>query len=90
MHALRLWCDRHDFWVDVRVAGLNGRCIASADTPKGPSLGPPRRRVAPLSWPTTIRTGHSRAAGHATADLLDHRANGMNDSAGRGATFPPG
>jgi hypothetical protein len=27
------------FWVDVRRRGLNGRWIASADTPNGPSLG---------------------------------------------------
>jgi hypothetical protein len=26
-------------WVDVRMTGLNGRWIASADTPDGPSLG---------------------------------------------------
>ena len=27
------------FWVDVRVLEINGRWIASADTPDGPSLG---------------------------------------------------
>jgi hypothetical protein len=27
------------FWVDVRVCSMNGRWIASADTPYGPSLG---------------------------------------------------
>jgi hypothetical protein len=27
------------FWVDVRVREINGRWIASADTPDGPSLG---------------------------------------------------
>ena len=48
MHTLRLSCDRHQFWVDVRVAGMNGRWIASADTPSGPSLGlafTPRRAL---------------------------------------------
>jgi hypothetical protein len=37
MHTLRLSC--RWFWVDVRVAAINGRWIASADTPHGPSLG---------------------------------------------------
>ena len=27
------------FWVDVRMLEVNGRWIASADTPDGPSLG---------------------------------------------------
>ena len=27
------------FWVDVRCLEINGRWIASADTPDGPSLG---------------------------------------------------
>jgi hypothetical protein len=27
------------FWVDVRVSQLDGRWLASADTPGGPSLG---------------------------------------------------
>ena len=27
------------FWVDVRLLEVNGRWIASADTPDGPSLG---------------------------------------------------
>lgn len=27
------------FWVDVRLREINGRWIASADTPDGPSLG---------------------------------------------------
>ena len=34
---LRLTCSR--FWVDVRLREMNGRWIASADTPDGPSLG---------------------------------------------------
>lgn len=37
MRVHRLSCDR--FWVDIRVAGINDRWIASADTPHGPSLG---------------------------------------------------
>ena len=27
------------FWVDLRMREINGRWIASADTPDGPSLG---------------------------------------------------
>jgi hypothetical protein len=38
MTVLRLSCS--SFWVDVRLRELNGRWIASADTPDGPSLGP--------------------------------------------------
>lgn len=37
MDTHRLSCRR--FWVDVRVAHINDRWIASADTPHGPSLG---------------------------------------------------
>ena len=37
MVTLRLSCAT--FWVDVRLRELNGRWIASADTPGGPSLG---------------------------------------------------
>jgi hypothetical protein len=37
VYRLRLSCDQ--FWVDVRVAGMNARWIASADTADGPSLG---------------------------------------------------
>ena len=37
MIVLRLTCSA--FWVDVRLRGINGRWIASADTPDGPSLG---------------------------------------------------
>jgi hypothetical protein len=33
----RLWCQR--FWVDLRWVELDGRWLASADTPDGPSLG---------------------------------------------------
>jgi hypothetical protein len=37
MIRIRLSCET--FYVDVRVRELNGRFIASADTPGGPSLG---------------------------------------------------
>jgi hypothetical protein len=35
--VLRLNCST--FWVDVRLREINGRWIASADTPGGPTLG---------------------------------------------------
>jgi hypothetical protein len=35
--TMRLSCS--DFWVDVRLGHIDGRWIASADTPHGPSLG---------------------------------------------------
>jgi hypothetical protein len=37
MILLRLSCS--SFWVDVRLTEINGRWIASADTPNGPTLG---------------------------------------------------
>lgn len=37
MIVIRLTCSA--FWVDVRLREINGRWIASADTPDGPSLG---------------------------------------------------
>jgi hypothetical protein len=37
MHTVRLSCSW--FWVDVRLNAVNGRWVASADTPYGPSLG---------------------------------------------------
>lgn len=37
MIVLRLTCAA--FWVDIRLREINGRWIASADTPDGPSLG---------------------------------------------------
>ena len=37
MTVLRLSCST--FWVDVRLREIDGRWIASADTPHGPSLG---------------------------------------------------
>lgn len=35
--TIRLHCST--VWVDVRLREMNGRWIASADTPDGPSLG---------------------------------------------------
>jgi hypothetical protein len=37
VNPIRLTCEA--FYVDVRVSEFNGRFIASADTPHGPSLG---------------------------------------------------
>lgn len=37
MHQLRLHCTL--FYVDVRLREFNGRWVASADTPDGPTLG---------------------------------------------------
>ena len=43
MIRLRLTCSA--FWVDVRLREINGRWIASADTPDGPSLGVGQRAI---------------------------------------------
>jgi hypothetical protein len=43
MTELRLSCSA--FWVDVRLLEVNGRWIASADTPDGPSLGLGERAI---------------------------------------------
>ena len=52
MHYLRLSCT--EFWVDARVSGINGRWLASADTPDGPSIG--------LGWtPSQALTRRPRA-----------------------------
>jgi hypothetical protein len=37
VRTVRLSCAT--FWVDVRLARIHGRWLASADTPEGPSLG---------------------------------------------------
>jgi hypothetical protein len=37
VQCFRLRCSA--FWVDVRLLEINGRWVASADTPNGPSLG---------------------------------------------------
>jgi len=41
--VLRLTCSA--FWVDLRLLEINGRWIASADTPDGPSLGLGERAI---------------------------------------------
>lgn len=75
MHYLRLTCTA--FWVDVRVAGMNGRWLASADAPNGPTVG--------LGW--TPRQALMRALEPfdgliddlletAPTDLLEHGAMG--------------
>ena len=43
MIVMRLTCS--PFWVDVRLREINGRWIASADTPHGPSLGLGERAI---------------------------------------------
>jgi hypothetical protein len=43
MVTLRLTCSC--FWVGVRLREINGRWIASADTPNGPSLGLGERAI---------------------------------------------
>jgi hypothetical protein len=43
MIVVRLTCSA--FWVDVRLREINGRWIASADTPNGPSLGLGERAI---------------------------------------------
>jgi len=68
----RLSC--HTFWVDVRVAGINDRWIASADTPHGPSLGlafTPRRalRLALEPFDGVI----DELLDSVPPELLDHR-----------------
>lgn len=77
MHTIRLSCDRHRLWVEVRVAGMNGRWIASADTPDGPSLGlafTPRRALvmALESFEGVI----PELLATAPPELLDHGAMG--------------
>jgi hypothetical protein len=37
LHRLHLTCS--GFWVDVRLMRANGKWLASADTPHGPSVG---------------------------------------------------
>jgi hypothetical protein len=37
MQTLRLSCSW--FWVDIRLKGIDGRWVASADLPNGPSIG---------------------------------------------------
>jgi hypothetical protein len=77
VHTLRLSCDRHSLWVEVRVAGMNGRWIASADTPDGPSLGlafTPRRALVLALEPFDGVIAELLAT--APPELLDHGAMG--------------
>lgn len=75
MVTLRLFCDL--FWVDVRVACTNGRWIASADTPHGPSLGmgfTPRRALLLALEPFDEVIPQLLAT--APPEFLDHGAMG--------------
>ena len=75
MHYLRLSCPA--FWVDVRVAGMNGRWIASADTPVGPTLGmgwTPRQALMRALEPFDGLVEDLLAT--APEDLLEHGALG--------------
>jgi hypothetical protein len=66
MVTLRLTCDA--FWVDVRVRELNGRFIASADTPGGPTLG--------MGWDALDAISNALAPfGGAIDELLDSLPN---------------
>lgn len=75
MHYLRLSCT--EFWVDVRVAGMNARWLASADTPHGPSLGlgwTPRQALTHALEPFGGRIDDLLQT--APSDLLEHGAMG--------------
>jgi hypothetical protein len=77
VQTVRLSCDRHHFWVDVRVCGINGRWIASADTPYGPSLGlafTPRRALTLALEPFDGIIPELLAT--APPEILDHGAMG--------------
>jgi hypothetical protein len=77
VHTLRLSCDRHRLSVEVRVVGMNGRWIASADTPDGPSLGlafTPRRALVLALEPFDGVIPELLAT--APPELLDHGAMG--------------
>jgi hypothetical protein len=77
VHTLRLTCDRHRFWVEVRVVAINGRWIASADTRDGPSLGlafTPRRALVLALEPFDGVIPELLAT--APPELLDHGAMG--------------
>jgi hypothetical protein len=75
MHYLRLSCPA--VWVDVRVAGMNGRWIASADTPDGVTLGmgwTPRQALMRALEPFDGLIEDLLAT--APEDLLEHGALG--------------
>ena len=46
LRTMRLTCEA--FWVDVRLGHVDGRWVASADTPAGPSLGLGRQPLEAL------------------------------------------
>jgi hypothetical protein len=75
--TMRLLCQRESFWVDVRLAAINGRWIASADTPEGPSVGlafTPRRVLIRAVEPFDSAIPDLVAT--APEELLDHGAMG--------------
>jgi hypothetical protein len=77
MQTLRLSCERHGFWVEVRLVGMNCRWIASADTPDGPSLGlafTPRRALVLALQPFDGMIPELLAT--APPELLEHGAMG--------------
>ncbi len=47
LRTLRLICP--EFWADVRLRQVDGRWLASADTPGGPSLGLGRYPIEALA-----------------------------------------
>ncbi len=58
MIVLRLTCS--SFWVDVRLRELNGRWIASADTPDAPSPRDGQRQSKPSRMPSSRLRGSWR------------------------------
>lgn len=50
------------FWVDVRLTHIDGRWLASADTPDGPSLG--------LGWQPLEALGEAREPFDGAVDEL--------------------
>jgi hypothetical protein len=75
MHYLHLSCQA--LWVDARVAGMNGRWIASADGPDGPTLGmgwTPRQALMRALEPFDGLIDELLAT--APDDLLEHGALG--------------
>jgi hypothetical protein len=75
MYNLRLSC--RAFWVDVRVLGMNGRWIASADSPEGTTLGlgwTPRQALIQALEPFSGVVEELLTT--APADLLEHGAMG--------------
>ena len=88
MTELRLTCSA--FWVDVRLREINGRWIASADTPDGPSLGlgelaleaieqalEPFKEMSASCSPASRSRGFSRGNGRPTACARGERAEAV-------------